>query len=79
MLHPLPNLHPLTVLHPLTRYESSLALTHDGTVFSWGRGALGQLGHGGNPKPSSENRPRKVEVLGAVPISAIAAGNTRSF
>jgi len=60
-------------------YESSLALTHDGTVFSWGRGALGQLGHGGNPKPSSENRPRKVEVLGAVPISAIAAGNKRSL
>ena len=26
-------------------YESSLALSHDGTVLSWGRGALGQLGH----------------------------------
>lgn len=58
-------------------YESSLALTHDGVVFSWGRGALGQLGHGGNPEPQSEWRPRVVTALEGTPIAAIAAGNKR--
>mmetsp|Transcript_5279 Transcript_5279/g.17018 ORF Transcript_5279/g.17018 Transcript_5279/m.17018 type:complete len:388 (+) Transcript_5279:129-1292(+) len=60
-------------------YESSLALTSDGVVLSWGRGALGQLGHGGNPQPRSEPLPRVIDALRGTPIASVTAGNKRSL
>lgn len=57
-------------------YESSLALSADGDVYSWGRGALGQLGHGTS---DSELKPRLIAALKRSPVRAITAGNKRAL
>lgn len=57
-------------------YESSLALTADGVVLSWGRGALGQLGHG---SCDSQLKPKEIEAFKWKPIRAITAGNKRAL
>jgi len=40
-------------------HDNSLALTADGAVWSWGRGASGQLGHG---DLQDQLLPKKIEV-----------------
>ena len=50
----------------------SLALTEDGTVFSWGRNTGGQLGPG--HKGGDEALPQKVEALSGLKVCAVAAG-----
>ena len=45
--------------------------TSEGTLFSWGDGESGELGHGSN---ECSDLPRQVQALEAVPIASAAAG-----
>ena len=51
--------------------EYSLALTADGAVWSWGRGASGPLGHGDQ---QHQLLPKKVEALAGQRVVAVSAG-----
>ncbi|XP_041853960.1 RCC1 domain-containing protein 1-like isoform X2 [Melanotaenia boesemani] len=55
--------------------EHAVLLTVTGTVYTWGQGSHGQLGHEGLV---SEEEPRTVEALWGVPISSVAAGSWHS-
>ena len=54
----------------------SLALTTDGAVWSWGDGALGQLGHGDQ---QNQLLPKKVETLEGWRVVAVSAGSDHSL
>ena len=54
----------------------SLAVTADGTVWSWGRGAEGQLGRGDE---YDQLLPKKVEALGEQRGVAVSAGAHHSI
>ncbi|XRB24369.1 U-box domain-containing protein [Pseudoscourfieldia marina] len=47
------------------------ALTSDGAVYTWGRGAFGQLGHGDT---SNQLTPTRVDALASVSVRALACG-----
>ena len=51
----------------------SLALTTDGALWSWGAGALGQLGHGDEQR---QLQPKKIEAF-AVLAAALLQGRFR--
>uniref|UniRef100_A0A672KFB8 RCC1 domain containing 1 n=1 Tax=Sinocyclocheilus grahami TaxID=75366 RepID=A0A672KFB8_SINGR len=55
--------------------EHAVLLTSDGTVYSWGSGSHGQLGHGAL---TSQEEPQVLEALWGVPIRAVSAGNWHS-
>ena len=50
-------------------HSHTIALRNDGTVWTWGYNAYGQLGDGTNT-----NRPLPVQVPGMTGVTAIAAG-----
>ena len=52
----------------------SMALTRDGSVFSWGMGSHGQLGHGNT---ATQNAPKRVDDL--ADVVDIAAGHQHSL
>jgi len=54
----------------------SLALTANGTVWSWGWGAYGRLGHGDE---QDQLLPKKVEALAGRRVIAVSAGICHSF
>jgi len=54
----------------------SLAVTADGSVWSWGCGWNGRLGHGDT---QSSLLPKKVEALGGQRVVAVSAGGSHSF
>ena len=54
----------------------SLALTADGSVWSWGGGGQGRLGHGDH---QDEWQPKKVEALAGRRVVAVSAGEFHSF
>ena len=56
------------------QHSHSLALKNDGTVWTWGDNAYGQLGDG-----TTIQRSTPVQVSGLTNVSAIAGGNGRSF
>lgn len=47
----------------------------DGTIYTWGSGSHGQLGHG---NLITEEEPRVVEALWGLPVSSVAAGGWHS-
>ena len=54
----------------------SLALTADGSVWSWGGGAFGTLGHG---DWQAQLLPKKVEAFAGQRVVAVSAGNDHSL
>jgi len=54
----------------------SLAIIADGSVWSWGNGAFGQLGHGDE---QNQLLPKKVEGLAGQRVVAVAAGAFHSL
>jgi len=54
----------------------SLALTADGSVWSWGRGTFGRLGHGDE---QHQLLPKEVEALAGERVIAVSAGPYHSF
>ena len=54
----------------------SLALTADGSVWSWGFGLLGKLGHGDE---QAQRQPRKVDALAGQRVVAVSAGGGHSL
>ena len=54
----------------------SFALTAGGSVWSWGWGACGQLGHGGK---QSRLLPKRVEALAGQRVIAVSAGYSHSL
>uniref|UniRef100_A0A452GZQ3 UNC-45/Cro1/She4 central domain-containing protein n=1 Tax=Gopherus agassizii TaxID=38772 RepID=A0A452GZQ3_9SAUR len=56
-------------------HEHVVLLGQDGTIYTWGCGRHGQLGHGGL-EPALE--PRLVEALHGVPMGDVAAGGWHS-
>jgi len=54
----------------------SLALTADGSVWSWGSGGFGQLGHGDG---QNQQLPKKVEAFAGYCVVAVSTGGFRSF
>ena len=54
----------------------SLALTADGTVWSWGYGGFGQLGHGDQ---QHQLLPKKIEAFSGQRVVAVSAGGTNSL
>ena len=61
----------------LCRREShSLALTADGSVWSWGSGDYGKLGHGDEQR---QLLPKKVEALAGQRVVAVSAGGHHSI
>ena len=56
----------------------SLALTHDGSLYSWGAAPSGALGHGEARGAPLEAAPRRVRTLGGVKVAAVSAGGDRS-
>ncbi|XP_026168133.1 RCC1 domain-containing protein 1 isoform X2 [Mastacembelus armatus] len=55
--------------------EHAILLTASGTVYTWGLGSHGQLGHG---SLTSEEEPRAVEALWGMPMSCVATGGWHS-
>ncbi|XP_017555562.1 RCC1 domain-containing protein 1 [Pygocentrus nattereri] len=55
--------------------EHAVLLTSSGTVYSWGSGSHGQLGHG---SLVSEDEPQVLEALWGVPMKYVAAGGWHS-
>ena len=58
------------------RTQHSLALTADGSVWSWGDGDFGRLGHG---DAQHQLLPKKVEALGGQRVVAASAGGMHSL
>ena len=56
--------------------QHSLALTADGAVWSWGRGAFGTLGHGAH---QNQLLPKKVEAFADQSVVAVSAGGEHSL
>ena len=56
--------------------HDSLALTADGAAWSWGRGALGKLGHGDEQQ---QLLPKKVEALAGQRVVAVEPGYFHSI
>jgi len=56
--------------------SKTLALTTDGSVYSWGTCRTLSLGHGAGVE--SVARPRKIEALAGIKIVQVAAGETAS-
>ena len=54
----------------------SFALTADGAVWSWGLGAFGQLGHGGQ---QNQLLPKKIEILAGQRVVTVSAGERHSL
>ena len=54
----------------------SLALTADGSVWSWGDGGFGKLGHGDQ---QNQLLPKKVEAFAGHRVVAVSAGDGYSF
>ena len=54
----------------------SLALTADGSVWSWGSGGEGKLGHGDQ---QSQLEPKKVEAFAGQRVVALSAGHSHSI
>jgi len=54
----------------------SLAITADGSVWSWGFGASGRLGHGDQ---QAQLLPKKAEALGGHRVVAVSAGGSHSL
>ncbi len=59
--------------------DHSLALASTGTLYSWGRGANGQLGRGSTADASAPVQVTMTGVLAGGTITAIGAGGNRSF
>jgi len=57
--------------------QHSLALTTDGSVWSWGSGGFGQLGHGDDEQ--KQLLPKKVEALAGQRVVAVSAGLMHSL
>ena len=57
-------------------FGHSFALTADGAVWSWGHGALGQLGHGDE---QHQPLPKKVEAFAGQRVVLVSAANNHSF
>ncbi|XP_051896977.1 probable E3 ubiquitin-protein ligase HERC4 [Pristis pectinata] len=55
----------------------SLALSRDGTVYSWGQNTYGQLGNGKDLE--KQQHPQRVRSLTGIPVAQIAAGESHSF
>ncbi|XP_037624355.1 RCC1 domain-containing protein 1-like isoform X2 [Sebastes umbrosus] len=55
--------------------EHAVLLSASGTVYTWGLGSHGQLGHG---DLTSEEEPRAVEALWGMPMSCVATGGWHS-
>lgn len=55
--------------------EHAILLSASGTVYTWGLGSHGQLGHGGL---TPEEEPRAVEALWGMPMSCVATGGWHS-
>ena len=54
----------------------NLAVAADGSVYSWGNGENGQLGHGDEEHQSA---PKHVAALQGVRVCSVAAGNAHSL
>ena len=54
----------------------SLALADDGSVWSWGRGAYGQLGHGDQ---QIQLQPKTIEAFAGLRVVAVSAGGYHSL
>jgi len=54
----------------------SIALTADGAVWSWGRGAWGELGHGDR---QNQLLPKKVEAMAGQRVVDVSAGYSNSI
>ena len=54
----------------------TLAITADGSVWSWGRGGHGQLGHGDEQEQSL---PKKIEAFAGQRVVATSAGDDQSL
>ncbi|CAB1455247.1 unnamed protein product [Pleuronectes platessa] len=57
--------------------QHSVALTHDGRVYTWGQDTRGQLGLG-QGKPFA-NSPQQLRSLSSTPLVHVAAGGEQSF
>ena len=58
------------------RERHSIALTADGSVWSWGDGGAGQLGHGDD---QNQLLPKKVEAFTVQRVVAVSAGGEHSL
>ena len=56
--------------------DHSMVLTNEGTVFSFGRGKRGQLGHGDR---KDQLKPKVIKALRGMRVVAIAAGTEHSL
>eukprot|EP00298_Acanthocystis_sp_HF-20_P012413 c19874_g1_i1.p1 GENE.c19874_g1_i1~~c19874_g1_i1.p1 ORF type:complete len:923 (+),score=410.30 c19874_g1_i1:48-2816(+) len=71
----IPGLHDQDIIQIECGHRHTVALSSEGSVFTWGHGGSGQLGHGDT---SFQSAPRLVEALKKVPIALIAAGGSHT-
>jgi len=57
-------------------YSTSLAVTADGGVWSWGGGLYGRLGHGDR---QNQLLPKKIEAFGGQRVVAVSTGGKHSL
>ncbi len=65
------------IVQVVAGYQHSVALTNDGTVYTWGDNSMGQLGTGRNFEEPFSNVPNPIHGLPA--IALIGTGEDHSF
>jgi len=60
----------------ISAFTQSMAVKDDGSVWTWGYGGYGQLGHGTS---MTQSFAQKVVALSGVNVNAVAAGDDHSF
>ena len=58
------------------RMSHSIAITADGALWSWGRGAAGRLGHGDE---QGQRQPKKIEAFADQRVAVVSAGSSHSL
>lgn len=67
---------PMRIVAIAAGYNHSMAVADNGSVYTWGCGLFGRLGHASH---ADEYLPKKIKTLDEIPIVAVAAGKAHTM